>query len=98
LRKPSYSAARDHWSHERAKGEITGFTMFEVSIFGKTLALLKQIAPAITHVAFIYNPDNPNTVVYRRTIENAAGPLAVEPIAVPIHGFCRHRPCRGGIG
>jgi len=66
---------------------ITGFTSFEVSIYGKTLALLKQIAPAITHVAFIYNPDNPNTVIYKRTIEDAAGPLAVESIAVPIHGF-----------
>jgi len=57
----------------RPGGNITGFTSFEVSIFGKTLALLKQIAPAITHVAFIYNPDK--------------GPLAVESIAVPIHGF-----------
>ena len=66
---------------------ITGFTSFEVSIYGKTLALLKQIAPAITHVAFIYNPDNPNTVIYKRTVEDAAGPLAVETIAVPIHGF-----------
>jgi len=71
----------------RPGGNITGFTSFEVSIFGKTLALLKQIAPAITHVAFIYNPDNPNTVVYKRTVEDAAGPLAVETIAVPIHGF-----------
>jgi putative ABC transport system substrate-binding protein len=25
--------------------------------------------------------------VYRRTFEDAAGPLAVEPIAVPVHGF-----------
>jgi len=66
---------------------ITGFTSFEVSIYGKTLALLKQIAPAITHVAFIYNPDNPNTVIYKRTVEDAAGPLAVESIAVPIHEF-----------
>jgi len=71
----------------RPGGNITGFTSFEVSIYGKTLALLKQIAPAITHVAFIYNPDNPNTVVYKRTVEDAAGPLAVETIAVPIHGF-----------
>jgi putative ABC transport system substrate-binding protein len=71
----------------RPGGNITGFTSFEVSVFGKTLALLKQIAPAITHVAFIYNPDNPNTVVYKRTLEDAAGPLAVESIAVPIHGF-----------
>jgi putative ABC transport system substrate-binding protein len=71
----------------RPGGNITGFTSFEVSIFGKTLAFLKQIAPAITHVAFVYNPDNPNTVVYRRMVEEAATPLAVEPIAVPIHGF-----------
>jgi putative ABC transport system substrate-binding protein len=71
----------------RPGGNITGFTMFELSIFGKTLAFLKQIAPAITHVVFIYNPDNPNTVVYRRMIEEAATPLALEPIAVPIHGF-----------
>jgi putative ABC transport system substrate-binding protein len=71
----------------RPGGNITGFTMFEVSIFGKTLAFLKQIASVITRVAFIYNPDNPNTVVYRRTIEEAATPLAVEPIAVPIHDF-----------
>jgi putative ABC transport system substrate-binding protein len=71
----------------RPGGNITGFTMFELSIFGKTLAFLKQIAPAITHVVFIYNPDNPNTVVYRRMIEEAATPLALEPIAVPIHSF-----------
>ncbi|HVI66335.1 MAG TPA: ABC transporter substrate-binding protein [Bradyrhizobium sp.] len=71
----------------RPGGNITGFTMFEVSIFGKMLALLKQIAPAITRVAFIYNPDNPNTIVYRRTIEDTAGPIGIEPIAVPIHGF-----------
>jgi putative ABC transport system substrate-binding protein len=68
-------------------GNITGFTLFEVSILGKTLALLKQIAPAVARVAFFYNPDNPSTVVYRRTFEDAAGPLAVEPIAVPVHGF-----------
>src|SRR5262245_22086056 len=71
----------------RPGGNITGFTSFEVSILGKTLAFLKQIAPAITHVGFVYNPDNPNTVVYRRTIEEAATPLAVEPIVVPIHSF-----------
>ncbi len=45
-------------------GNITGFTLFEVSILGKTLALLKQIAPAVARVAFFYNPDNPSTVVY----------------------------------
>ena len=71
----------------RPGGNVTGFTLFEISILSKSLALLKQIASAITRVALIYNPDNPNTVFYRRTFEAAAGPLAVEPIAVPIHGL-----------
>ncbi len=70
----------------RPGGNVTGFTMFELSILGKTLETLKQIAPATVRVAFIYNPDNPNTVFYRRAFEAAAGPLAVEPIIVPIHG------------
>jgi putative tryptophan/tyrosine transport system substrate-binding protein len=71
----------------RPGGNLTGFTMFELSIVSKSLALLKQIAPTITRVAFIYNPDNPNAAFYRRSLEAASGPLAVEPIDVPIHGL-----------
>src|SRR5262249_60508958 len=54
---------------------------------GKPLEILKQTAPAIVRVALIYNPDNPNTVFYRRTFQAAAGPLAVEPMDIPIHGL-----------
>jgi ABC-type uncharacterized transport system substrate-binding protein len=71
----------------RPGGNITGFTLFEISVVGKSLSILKQIAPAIVRVALIYNPDNPNSVFYRHTFEAAAGPLAIEPIAVPIHGL-----------
>jgi putative ABC transport system substrate-binding protein len=71
----------------RPGGNLTGFTMFELSILGKSLALLKQIAPTITRVAFIYNPDNPNAAFYRRSLEAASGPLAVESIDMPIHGL-----------
>jgi putative ABC transport system substrate-binding protein len=38
-------------------GNITGFTFVEYSMFGKSLALLKQIAPAAARVGFIFNPD-----------------------------------------
>jgi len=71
----------------RPGGNITGFAMLELSVLGKTLEILKQIAPAIVRVALIYNPDNPNTVFYRRTFQAAAGPLAVEPLDIPIHGL-----------
>jgi putative tryptophan/tyrosine transport system substrate-binding protein len=38
-------------------GNITGFTFVESPMFGKSLALLKQVAPALTRVGFIFNPD-----------------------------------------
>jgi len=38
-------------------GTITGFTFVEYSMFGKSLELLRQVAPAVTHVAFMFNPD-----------------------------------------
>jgi ABC-type uncharacterized transport system substrate-binding protein len=71
----------------RPGGNVTGFTMFELSMFGKTLETLKQIAPATVRVALVFNPENPNSVVYRRTLEEAAGPLAIEPVPTPIHGI-----------
>jgi putative tryptophan/tyrosine transport system substrate-binding protein len=38
-------------------GNITGFTFVEYSMFGKSLELLKQLAPGIARVAFIFNPE-----------------------------------------
>jgi putative ABC transport system substrate-binding protein len=38
-------------------GNITGLTFVEYSMFGKSLALLKQVAPGTTRVGFIFNPD-----------------------------------------
>jgi putative ABC transport system substrate-binding protein len=71
----------------RPGGNVTGFTALELSMFGKILEVLKQIAPATTRVGLIYNPDNPTSVVFRRTIEAFAGGLAIEPIDLPIHGL-----------
>jgi putative ABC transport system substrate-binding protein len=41
----------------RPGGNVTGFTFFEYAMFGKSLELLKEVAPAVTHVGFIFNPD-----------------------------------------
>jgi ABC-type uncharacterized transport system substrate-binding protein len=41
----------------RPGGNITGFTFVEYSMFGKSLELLKQVAPAVARVRFIFNPD-----------------------------------------
>jgi ABC-type uncharacterized transport system substrate-binding protein len=71
----------------RPGGNVTGFTGFELSILGKSLEILKQIAPAVVRVALIYNPDNPNSVHYRRISEAASAPLAIEIIDLPIHNL-----------
>jgi putative tryptophan/tyrosine transport system substrate-binding protein len=71
----------------RPGGNVTGFTNLELSIFGKMLETLKQIAPAARRVAFIYNPDNPSAVFFRRAFEAAAPPLAIEPLVFTIHGL-----------
>jgi len=71
----------------RSGGNVTGFTMFELSMLGKSLEILKQIAPAIVRVGLIYNPDNPNSVHYRRISEAASAPLAIEVIDLLIHGL-----------
>ena len=41
----------------RPGGNITGFQNFETAIGGKWLDLLKEIAPGVRRVAFVYSPD-----------------------------------------
>ena len=71
----------------RPGGNVTGFASFELSMLGKSIEILKQIAPAVVRLGLIYNPDNPNSIVYRQTVEAASGPLGIDPIAFPIHGL-----------
>jgi len=67
-------------------GNITGFSLLELSVIGKFLELLKQMAPNVSRVALIYNPDNPSTRFFKQQFENAAPALAVEPVIAHIHG------------
>ena len=71
----------------RPGGNITGFSLYEFSIIGKSLDMLKKIAPNIVRVALIYNSDNPATAFFVRSFEAFAGPLAVQPIILPVHGL-----------
>jgi putative ABC transport system substrate-binding protein len=67
-------------------GNITGFTNFESSISGKWLGLLKEIAPRITQVGAMYNPETaPYAPYYVRPFEVAAKAFSVEPISVVVH-------------
>src|SRR5262245_13435897 len=59
---------------------VTGFaTIGELSVIGKMLQTLKEIAPNVAHVSMFYNPDNPAGPLFVRSLESAAGPLGVKP-------------------
>ena len=51
-------------------GNVTGFSMYEFSIGGKWLGLLKEIAPDLTRVAVMFNPEtSPQSEFYVPAIE-----------------------------
>ena len=67
-------------------GNITGFSIFEISMATKWIEALKQLAPALKRVVTIYNPKTaPYFPLFVRAIEQAAPSFAVEPIGLEIH-------------
>jgi putative tryptophan/tyrosine transport system substrate-binding protein len=64
---------------------VTGFSIVEFSMFGKMLEILKALAPDISRVGMMYNPDNPVGATYLRWFEPSAGQFGVQPINLPIH-------------
>jgi putative tryptophan/tyrosine transport system substrate-binding protein len=57
----------------RPGGNATGFTAFEYSLAGKWLEILKDLAPAVTRVALLFNPEtSPYAKHYLSFIETAA--------------------------
>jgi putative ABC transport system substrate-binding protein len=68
----------------RPGGNLTGFTNFEPSIASKWLELLKLVAPNVTRVAYLFNPDTA-PLFYARAVETAAPVLPVKPFAAAVH-------------
>jgi len=70
----------------RPGGNITGFGANDPSLLGKWLQLLKEIAPRVTRVAVIFNPDTaPFAPLFNRAIEAAAPSLGVTVTLAPVH-------------
>ena len=75
----------------RPGGNATGFTAYEYSLAGKWLQTLKEIAPAVTRVALLFNPDTaPYAQYYLSYIETSAS-------AVLRAGHHRSIPARGRL-
>ena len=72
-------------SFPRPGGNVTGFTNIEPTMAGKWLELLKEVAPRVSRVAFLFNPATaPYAGSYLSPFKRAAASLAVEAIAAPV--------------
>jgi len=68
----------------RPGGNITGFTIFELSVIGKMLELLKRLAPGVARVALVSSADNPSTRGYLRFFESVTPRFAVLSAAATV--------------
>jgi putative ABC transport system substrate-binding protein len=65
-------------------GNITGFSFLEYSMVGKSLEMLKQIAPRSTRVAMMFNPDTyPYFEMHLKSFEGVARQLSLDLFAAP---------------
>ena len=62
----------------RPGGNITGFMIYEYSLSGKWLEMLKEVAPNVTRAAVIRNPDNPVGVALFSAIQAQAHSIRME--------------------
>ena len=68
----------------RPGGNITGLVSFEPAMGGKWLETLKEIAPDVTRIGLLYNPQT-HTGQHFQSIETASQGLTVETIRLPFH-------------
>jgi putative ABC transport system substrate-binding protein len=72
-------------SLSRPGGNLTGVVLFEPTVAGKWLAMLKEIAPRLARAALVFNPKTaPYYDYYLRAGEAAASSLAVEFVPLTI--------------
>jgi putative tryptophan/tyrosine transport system substrate-binding protein len=67
-------------------GNITGFLNIETSVVGKWLTLMRDIAPQVSRIGFLYNPQTaPYAAYYLDTFRAASPTLSIEAIDAPVH-------------
>ena len=69
----------------RPGGNVTRFSSFDTALLGKWLQLLKEVAPGLTRVAAIFNPDTTPYAFFNRGMEPAATSLGITVTPAPVH-------------
>src|SRR6516164_3244887 len=89
----------------RPGGNVTGFLVFEYSLGGKWLDLLRQVAPGVTRVAVLRDPEIPSGTAMFGVIQSAAQSVGLEvsPVGMRDSGEIERavadfaRPANGGL-
>ena len=69
----------------RPSGNVTGFANFDLSMGGKWLEALKEIAPRVERIGFILHPATAPHLGYLKSAESAASALNVTLDALAVH-------------
>jgi putative ABC transport system substrate-binding protein len=70
----------------RPGGNITGFSAYDAELMGKWLQFFKEVAPGVTRVAVIFNPDTaPFAPLFNHVIEAAAPSVGMTVTLAPVH-------------
>jgi putative ABC transport system substrate-binding protein len=68
----------------RPGGNATGLSLQQTDTAGKRVELLRELVPALRHLAIMANSGNPSTVLDMREAQAAAGAYGLEAVAAEI--------------
>jgi putative ABC transport system substrate-binding protein len=84
LSDPTATGVVSDLAHPEAN--VTGFMLYEHTMAGKWLSLLKTMMPSLTRVGLFFNPDTaPFAPHYLHTAKEVGGELRVSVAAIDIH-------------
>jgi putative ABC transport system substrate-binding protein len=78
-------------SFARPGGNVAGFQSYEFTMVGKWPQLLREIAPQVQRIGFIYNP---TTIPpgFLRNLETIAPSISVQIVQMPVHDAAEIEP------
>jgi putative tryptophan/tyrosine transport system substrate-binding protein len=81
-------------------GNITGFTLYEPSLAGKWLGVLREVTPGLARVALLINPDTAvlRGTFYSQAFEAAAASLGIEAIIAKVYSPADIETTIGSLG
>jgi putative ABC transport system substrate-binding protein len=65
-------------------GNITGVTSISAEMDGKRLELLREVIPAVAHIAVVWNAANPIQVIQEKQVQASAQVLKMKVLSLPV--------------